>query len=168
MQSLAAANDDQTLRLYVLEAQRLTSAQRNLRIATKATIVEGKNIKPGEAVALLLGVAGRDPQVVRDADQFIPLRKQNGLITSFSFGPHECAGRELATAFIVGMVKLAAGLKDLHPAPGLMGTVKTIQVGTERCYLNDSWSYLSFDASSEFGPLSIYSSNIESPAHSVR
>jgi len=27
-----------------------------------------------------------------------------------------------------------------------MGKVKTIQVGTERCYLNDSWSFLSFDA----------------------
>jgi hypothetical protein len=28
-----------------------------------------------------------------------------------------------------------------------MGTIKTIQVGSERWYLNDSWSYLSSDAS---------------------
>lgn len=30
-----------------------------------------------------------------------------------------------------------------------MGTVKTIRVGTEKAYLNDSWSYLGFDASSK-------------------
>lgn len=31
-----------------------------------------------------------------------------------------------------------------------MGQVKTIRVGTEKAYLNDSWSYLGFDASSKF------------------
>ena len=61
MQALAAADDDATLRLYVLEALRLTTAQRNMRIATQASTIDGKNIKPGEAVLLLLGVAGRDP-----------------------------------------------------------------------------------------------------------
>jgi linoleate 10R-lipoxygenase len=152
VQSFAAANDDQSLRSYVLEAQRMTTAQRNLRIATQGATLEGKNIKPGDAVLLLLGAAGRDPTAVTDADKFIPTRKQDGLVTAFSTGPHDCVGREIAITFIVGMVKLAAGLKDLRPAPGLMGTVKTIQVGSERCYLNDSWSYLSFDASSKFGP----------------
>ena len=161
MQALAAADDDATLRLYVLEALRLTTAQRNMRIATQASTIDGKNIKPGEAVLLLLGVAGRDPEAIPDADQFIPTRKQDNLVTSFSVGPHECLGREMATAFIVGLFKLVAGLKDLRPAPGLMGKVKTIQVGTERCYLNDSWSFLSFDANSKFYPLRRY------PAHSV-
>lgn len=52
------------------------------------------------------------------------------------------------TTFIVGLVKLVAGLKQLRPAPGQMGVVKTIKVGSEKAYLNDSWSYLSFDASS--------------------
>jgi linoleate 10R-lipoxygenase len=47
-------------------------------------------------------------------------------------------------------VKLAADLKQLRPAPGQMGQVKTIRVGTEKAYLNDSWSYLGFDASSKF------------------
>jgi cytochrome P450 len=153
VQSLAAANDDQTLRLYVCEAMRLTSAQRNLRIATQAATFEGKNIKPGEAVLLLLGTAGRDPKTVPDANKFVPTRKQDGLLTPFSTGPHECFGRTYVIPFIVGMVKLLAGLKDLRPAPGLMGAVKTIQIGSERCYLNDSWSWLSFDAASKFHPL---------------
>lgn len=152
VQSLAAANDDEALRSYVLEAMRLTTAQRNLRIATRAATLEGNNIKPGDAVMVLIGAAGRDQKTVENADKFIPTRKQNGLLTAFSTGPHECVGRGIATVFIVGMVKLLAGLKDLRPAPGLMGTVKTIQVGTERCYLNDSWSWLSFDASSKFDP----------------
>ncbi|EMD84856.1 hypothetical protein COCHEDRAFT_1219837 [Bipolaris maydis C5] len=147
VQSIAAAGDDQTLRLYTLEAMRLTTAQRNLRIATQPAMIDGKDIKPGDAVLLLLGQAGRDPSVVQDADKFIPTRKQDGLITPFSTGPHDCVGRQIAMNFIVGMVKLFAGLKDLRPAPGQMGIVKTIQVGTERCYLNDSWSWLSFDAS---------------------
>jgi len=51
--------------------------------------------------------------------------------------------------FITGMVKLAAGLKQLRPAPGQMGQVKTIRVGSEKAYLNDSWSYLGLDASSK-------------------
>lgn len=120
-----------------------------MRIATQAATVGGKNIKPGEAIMLLLGDAGRDPSIVRDADKFIPARKQDDLITAFSDGPHVCFGRGIATSFIVGMVKLFAGLKDLRPAPGLMGTVKTIEIGTEKCYINDSWSWLSFDASSK-------------------
>ena len=38
-------------------------------------------------------------------------------------------------------------LRELRPAPGLMGAVKTIQVGAERWCLNYSLSYLSSDAS---------------------
>jgi hypothetical protein len=52
---------------------------------------------------------------------------------------------------------LVADLRNLRPAPGQMGLVKTIQVGTEKAYLNDSWSWLGFDASSKF--LSLSSTN---------
>lgn len=71
-------------------------------------------------------------------------------MSSFSYGQHECFAKDLVTTFIVGLVRLVAGLKGLRPAPGQMGVVKTIQVGSEKAYLNDSWSYLSFDASSKF------------------
>lgn len=67
-------------------------------------------------------------------------------------GMHECFGQELARTFICGLVKLTAGLKELRPAPGNMGQVKAVDVGGQKWYLNDSWSYLTFDASSEYLP----------------
>jgi hypothetical protein len=51
---------------------------------------------------------------------------------------------------VVSLVKLCAGLKNLRPAPGDMGVLKQITLGTERCYLNDSWSHLTFDPTSKF------------------
>lgn len=60
---------------------------------------------------------------------------------------HSCGGREVALAYITGLVKLVAGLRELRPAPGAMGVVKSIVVGSERCYLNESWSWLTFEAS---------------------
>jgi linoleate 10R-lipoxygenase len=73
-------------------------------------------------------------------------------VLTFGYGQHECFGRHYVLPFITGMVKLAAGLKKLRPAPGQMGQVKTIRVGGEKAYLNDSWSYLGFDASSKLTP----------------
>lgn len=70
-------------------------------------------------------------------------------ISPFSHGQHECFAKDIALSFITGLIKLVAGLKDLRPAQGKMGEVRTISVGTEKAYLNDSWSYLAFDASSK-------------------
>ena len=70
-------------------------------------------------------------------------------MSSHGEGMHFCAGVEIARAFIIGLVKLIAGLENLRPAPGNMGQVKTINVGNEKYYLNDSWSYLAPDASSK-------------------
>jgi cytochrome P450 len=68
---------------------------------------------------------------------------------SFGYGPHECLGREIAYSFVVGLIKLVAGLRNLRPAPGEMGVLKQIQVGSERCYLSDNWSFLTFDPTSK-------------------
>jgi linoleate 10R-lipoxygenase len=130
----------------VAEAQRLTSSQRNVRIATQPAQLEGKSIQPGNAVVMMLGEAGRNPAEVKNADKFEPYRKTDA-VTAFSYGQHECLAKDMASAFITGLIKLVADLNKLRPAPGQMGQVKTIQVGTERAYLNDSWSHLGFDAS---------------------
>ena len=87
----------------------------------------------------------RDATAVEAPTEFRPSRTQS--LTPFGTGMHACGGREVALALISGLVKLAAGLKELRPAPGTMGMVKSIVVGTERCYLNESWSYLTFEAS---------------------
>ncbi|CCF39565.1 linoleate diol synthase [Colletotrichum higginsianum] len=146
VQTLAQAKDEDGLHAYVREAQRLTSSQRNVRAATAPAEVEGKSIQPGNLVVMLLGEAGRNPKEVADAAKFDPQRKVDA-VTAFSYGQHECVAKDIATAFIVGLVKLVADLKQLRPAPGQMGLVKTIRVGSEKAYLNDSWSYLGFDAS---------------------
>jgi hypothetical protein len=78
----------------------------------------------------------------------------------FSDGIHHCFGREIALTFVCGMVKLVAGLKELRPAPGLSGQIKAIQVGTEKCFLNDTWSYLTFDPTSKSCLHSCLPSNI--------
>ncbi|KAK5651915.1 hypothetical protein OQA88_11574 [Cercophora sp. LCS_1] len=146
VKGLVERGDDAGLREYVAEAQRLTSSQRNVRVAKAEVEIEGRVIKPGQPVVVLLGEAGRNVTEIPDANEFKPKRRSDA-VTPFSYGKHQCFGRAMAAAYIDGLVKLAAKLKDLRPAPGEMGIVKTIRVGTEKAYLNDSWSYLGFDAS---------------------
>ncbi|RFU32277.1 hypothetical protein B7463_g4075, partial [Scytalidium lignicola] len=146
VQSIAQKGDDSTLHAYINEAQRLTSSQRNVRVATQPAKLEGKSVQPGNIVVLMLGEAGRNQSEVPNPHRFDPQRKRDAL-DAFSYGPHECLAKDVALAFIAGLVKLTADFKQLRPAPGQMGQVKTIRVGTEKAYLNDSWSYLGFDAS---------------------
>lgn len=174
VQNMAEKNDDGGIREYVLEAQRLTTRGRNMRIATKPTKIGEKSIAPGSAVILMLvsiphapllrilrklthgnaqGEAARDPSHVPDPQEFRPNRRRQSTESSpmepFSDGIHHCFGREIALTFVCGIVKLVAGLKDLRPAPGLSGQIKAIQLGTEKCFLNDTWSYLTFDPTSK-------------------
>lgn len=147
VQSLATQTTDaadKRLREYVLEAQRLTSTQRNLRICKQTVTIDGQVFKPGEPVVCLLGPACMDKTAVSDPDVFRPGRPRTAYM-HFGYGPHECLGREVAITFVVGMVRVCAKLKNLRRAPGPMGMCKYITVGTERCYLNDTWSYLTFD-----------------------
>lgn len=57
VQGLASANNDESnkaIRQHVLEAQRLTSAQRNLRIVIEDITVDGQAFKKGDQVVCLL------------------------------------------------------------------------------------------------------------------
>jgi linoleate 10R-lipoxygenase len=146
VQAIAQKGDEATLHAYVAEAQRMTSSQRNVRVSKGSGEVDGQSITPGTAVVLMLGEAGRNAKEIPDAGKFNAQRKAQD-VSAFSYGQHECLAKDLALAFVTGLIKLVADLKELRPAPGQMGTVKTIRVGTEKAYLNDSWSYLGFDAS---------------------
>ncbi|PHH68129.1 hypothetical protein CDD83_6231 [Cordyceps sp. RAO-2017] len=147
VQDLAGKDDDDALRAYVVEAQRLTNPQRNVRIATQPDELEGKKIQPGNLVVLMLGEAGRNPADVPDADKF-DAHRQPAPVKPFSYGQHACLFEGLALEFLTGLIKLAAGLGELRPAPGPAGQVKRIRVGPEMLYLNDSWSDLAFCISS--------------------
>ena len=89
-----------------------------------------------------------DPEVFPDPKQFKLDRPTKDYI-HFGYGPHECLGKEVALTYVTGLIKVCAGLRNLRPAPGDMGNLKWIQVGTERCYLTDDWAYLTFDPTSK-------------------
>ncbi|KAL4904048.1 hypothetical protein BDW74DRAFT_155062 [Aspergillus multicolor] len=145
VQALVRRGDDSTLQKYILEAQRLTTSQRNVRIATQKTELEGKIVQQGSPVVMMLGEAGRNGSDVLNPTKFDPKRKTNS-VSAFSYGQHECVARGIALAYITGLVKLAAGLKGLRPAAGQLGQVKTIRLGSEKAYLDESWSKLGFEA----------------------
>ena len=151
---------------YVLEAQRLTSSQRNLRICAADTVIKngdteqvingvkyapGADIpfKRGDTVVCMLGPACMDESVIPKPTEFKPGRSREAYM-HFGFGPHECLDKEIALTFIVGMIKICAGLKNLRHTPGATRLCKSIEVNHERLYLNDSWSYLTFDPTSKF------------------
>ena len=91
--------------------------------------------------------------MVPDPETF-KLDRPDSAYIHYSYGPHACLGREISNSFVVSLIRLCAGLKYLRPAPGDMGALKNIHIGTERYYLNDSWSFLTFDPTSKFGILS--------------
>lgn len=67
----------------------------------------------------------------------------------FGYGPQECLGREIGLSTVAILLKVVAGLKNLRPPPGTMGTLKSLIIGTERSYLTSDWAELTFDPTSE-------------------
>lgn len=56
IQTLAKANNyesDKILKQYVLEAQRLTTSQRNLRVVAEKITIDGQTFNRGDAVVCL-------------------------------------------------------------------------------------------------------------------
>ncbi|KAG4442109.1 hypothetical protein IFR05_002395 [Cadophora sp. M221] len=135
---------DTVLKQYVLEAQRMVSTQRNLRVCESATTIDGQKFNKGDTVICLLGPACKDAAAVPDPRTF-KLGRPSSAYMHFGYGVHECLGREIALTYCVALLKVVASLKNLRPAPGEMGTLKSVTIGTERCYLDDTWSNLTFD-----------------------
>ncbi|KAH8587872.1 prostaglandin G/H synthase 2/cyclooxygenase 2, pgh2/cox2 [Bisporella sp. PMI_857] len=147
IQDLVASNSptmDSLLKQYVLEAQRMVSRQRNLRICESPVTIDGQKFNKGDTVICLLGPACQDAAAVPDPQTF-KLGRPSEAYVHFGYGAHACLGREIALTYCVGLLKVAASLKNLRPAPGDMGTLKSINIGSERCYLDDTWSFLTFD-----------------------
>lgn len=94
------------------------------------------------------GPACKDADAVPDPQTF-KLGRPSSAYMHFGHGVHECLGREIALTYSVALLKIVASLKNLRPAPGEMGTLKAVTIGTERCYLDDTWSNLTFDPTSE-------------------
>lgn len=158
VQDLAQAGDQDGILKYVAEAQRLTSPFVIIRYAARAAEIEGKLVKPSDMVLLTIvsvsceclsfcsshplttakANAARDPADVPNANSF-DAKRQQPEVTGYSYGQHECFGKHLALTFVAGLVMLSALLKNLRPAPGMAGRVKSMNIGRQRTYLNDSW-----------------------------
>lgn len=93
-------------------------------------------------------MACKDADVFPDPSKFDLDRPVENYI-HFGYGGHECLGREIALIFVTSLIKIVAGLKNLRPAPGVMGTLKSITIGGERSYLTSDWSELTFDPTSK-------------------
>ncbi|KAK3988374.1 heme peroxidase [Cladorrhinum sp. PSN332] len=131
---------------YVVEAVRITSEYRETRVVKgeKGVEVGGKTVGKGEYVVLKTGDAGRDASAVPEPAKFDINRKKDYLTASTTTG-----NKEVAVVFVTELIKLVAGLKNLRPAPGDMGKLKSIRLGSDsrEYFLNDTWSHLSFDPS---------------------
>lgn len=85
------------LRATVQEVLRYSAAPvtgGNLRVATEDVVLEGVEIRKGEAVLPSTVGANRDPAVFADADVFDPSR--DGANLAFGAGVHYCLGAQLA------------------------------------------------------------------------
>jgi len=84
------------------------------RVATQDCAIDGRGIRKGELVALVLGAANRDPQQFPDADRLDVGRRDNEHL-AFSRGTHFCVGAALAR--VEAEITLAALLRrfpDFH------------------------------------------------------
>lgn len=89
-----------------------------------------------------------DPEAFPDPGELKLDRPLNSYLT-FGDGPHQCFGRELALTYLVGVVKYVTSLKNIRPASGGMGVLKTIKQHGTLYYLSEDWSSFSPYASSK-------------------
>lgn len=97
-----------------------------------------------------------DPQAFPDPEEVKLDRPLNSYL-AFGDGPHQCFGREIGLSYLVGVVKYVTSLKNVRPAAGGMGVLKTIKQGGSVYYLSEDWSsftpYASSKLTSTYPPL---------------
>jgi cytochrome P450 len=71
--------------------------QNTRRFVSQTTNVAGIELKPDEAILLVLAAASRDPQVNNAPNDFI-VNRTNRRLFSFGYGRHSCPGQKLACA----------------------------------------------------------------------
>ncbi len=100
-----AQADPVLLRAVIREVARIDSPVQNTRrFLAEDVVLEGYEMRTGEAVLLILAAANRDPAVNPDPSRFDPLRESPTLFT-FSAGAHLCPGMEMACAMTQGALQ---------------------------------------------------------------
>ncbi len=106
--------------------------QRNRRLATEATKLNGHTIEKGQLVVQMLGAANRDPAVFPNPDSFDIERRPNRHV-SFGHGPHFCIGAPLARLEApIAINALLRRLPDLEVATDELVWKNTVFRGLER------------------------------------
>ena len=83
--------------------------QNTRRFVAEPVEIEGRELRPGDVVLVVLAAANRDPAANPDPDRFDPARHERRLF-GFGTGPHACPGRRIATAIASAVVaRLLAG-----------------------------------------------------------
>ncbi|KKZ59000.1 hypothetical protein EMCG_00865 [[Emmonsia] crescens] len=139
---------DNDLRRYVLEMQRLTAGHVTMRVATQPGSFGAQSYQPGDQIIAYFAAACRDPEAYPEPAK-IKLDRPLEKYIAFGDGPHQCFGRELALAYLVGFLKRVTSLKNIRPALGGMGTLKKIKRNGIPYYLSDDWSSFTGYASSK-------------------
>ncbi|KAF2139467.1 uncharacterized protein K452DRAFT_77778 [Aplosporella prunicola CBS 121167] len=135
---------DKTLQQYVLEAGRISGTSAVARACAAPKTIDGQEFKPGDVAVLLLGPASNDKDFVPDPQKF-KLDRPDDTYLRWGSGVHMCLGKQISLSYVTALIKLSARLKNLRPAPGDMGVLKSVTLDTGTYYLNDSWDYLSAD-----------------------
>ncbi|QSS58355.1 hypothetical protein I7I51_07779 [Histoplasma capsulatum] len=130
---------DNDLRRYVLEMQRLTAGHVTMRVATQPGKFGNQSFQPGEQIIAYFAAACRDPEAYPEPEK-IKLDRPLEKYIAFGDGPHQCFGRELALAYLVGVLKQVTSLKNIRPALGGMGVLKRIKRNGIPYYLSEDWS----------------------------
>jgi cytochrome P450 len=77
--------------------------QNTRRFVAERAKIEGQELRPGEAVLVVLAAANRDPGANHDPDHFDVTRRERRIFT-FGVGPHTCPGQRLAVAIATAAV----------------------------------------------------------------
>lgn len=103
------------------------------RVATEDFVLQGREIRQGQRLAMLIGAANRDPARFSDPDRF-DIRRREGPHLAFGHGPHACIGAALSTiegdvAFNALMdrlpgLRLSAAAPQWSPNPAFRGLAR--------------------------------------------
>lgn len=78
----------------------LSPVQAMARTCLKDTVVQGREIKAGERVALVFGAGNRDPEIFEDPNE-IKIDREDNRHLAFGGGVHRCLGSNLARKELV-------------------------------------------------------------------
>lgn len=95
----ALRTDSSAVMTAVAEGLRYTTpVPATMRIAQRATTIDGRHIEAGTRMLLLTCNMARDPRMFDDADRFHPLRRQppRSRTLWYGAGPHFCLGFHIA------------------------------------------------------------------------